>query len=262
MNGTFTLGTDASSTGVLTVNTAFSLGNDNNTSNVPTVATFVVNGGNADIKSDIQVAAAGTLAGDQSTLTLNGGTLNMNGKNIGSYASPVKTINLNGGNVTNAALIAGSAINVNGAVTITGSPVYLIADAGILTAASGLTLPSGTQLQGGSATGAGQVNGDVTAASGSTINPGVTGVPATLQFNNSLTLNGGSILHYDLSNNASSGNDLLTVGGNLNLSGTVNLDFGALGTGRRPATPTRSSTTPEHSPAMRRTSAPRPAGRA
>jgi len=67
--------------------------------------------------------------------------------------------------------------------------------------------------------GYGVVTGNVTAAS-CRLSPGTNGVSGTLTFTNSLTLNGGVTNHFDLTANPSAGNDLLVVGGTLNLSGT------------------------------------------
>ncbi len=81
-SGTFALGTAGqNSTGVLNVTTSFLLGDGTNTSNTVTNAAFLINGGTANINSNITVAS--THGTTNSTLTLAGGTLNMNGFAIG-----------------------------------------------------------------------------------------------------------------------------------------------------------------------------------
>lgn len=92
-----------------------------------------------------------------------------------------------------------------------------------VTGAGGLVLNSGQRLVGG-ANNAGlnntaQVNGNVTAGTGSAIVPGGTNVVNTLVINGDLTLAGGATLPFDV-NNAST--DLLTVA-NLNPSGVTTL---------------------------------------
>lgn len=88
--------------------------------------------------------------------------------------------------------------------------------------ASGLTLNSGQRIVGGannaSLNNSAQINGNVTAGTGSAIVPGGTNVVNTLPINGDLTLTGGATLVFDL-NSASSG-DLLTVG-NLTPSGVT-----------------------------------------
>jgi hypothetical protein len=91
---------------------------------------------------------------------VSGGTLNMTGRNIGTYAAPITTINLTSGSLTNAARIAGRTINI-GAATVGGSPTYVIADGGTLSAPGGLAVGSGQGIGGGGAAAA-TVNGNVT----------------------------------------------------------------------------------------------------
>lgn len=233
VRGTFTLGTDGSSTGALTVNSSFILGNDTNTNNVPTRAAFVMNGGTATINTDIQVVSTDTNGDDESTLTLVGGTMNMTGHNIGSAASPVKMINLNGGTLSNANKVYGTTINVTAPLSVTGSGTSLvIAPGGTLAAASPLDVISGVTIAGGTSGTAANVNGNVTAKSGSRVAPGPDATTAgTLQFANDLSFESGSAAKFKLSPDSGSGNDLINVSGNLSFAGTVNLEIGALGTG-------------------------------
>ena len=91
-----------------------------------------------------------------------------------------------------------------------------------------MTLVSGGGLGGGGAN-PGTFSGDVVATSGSRIVPGSSTVPGTLQLNN-LTLNNGSTVRFKLSENTSTGNDLINAS-NLSLAGTVNMEIGLAGLG-------------------------------
>jgi hypothetical protein len=60
-------------------------------------------------------------------LTVTGGTLNIMNHNIGSTTAPLSAINLTGGTLPNAALIAGKAISLGGTgggTAISGTPVF------------------------------------------------------------------------------------------------------------------------------------------
>ncbi len=237
VSGTFTLGgpiPGSSSTAVLNVANTFYLANRTNTNGDSPISTgtFAINGGTANINTDIldastTVANAGA---NSTTLTLDGGTLNMSGHNIGTYSAPINTINLNSGTLNGAARIAGRVININPAVTINDSPTLVLSDAGsLISGLSPLTLASGGGLEGGGPT-SGVVNGDVVAATGSHISPGSATSQGSLQFVNNLTLNDGSTVKFKLSENVGSGNDFINTGG-LTLQGKVNLAIGALGLG-------------------------------
>lgn len=93
-----------------------------------------------------------------------------------------------------------------------------------VTGAGGLTLNNGQRIVGGANNGSGnntaQINGNVTAGTGSAIVPGGTNVVNTLAINGDLTLSGGATLAFDVNTFASA--DLLTVA-NLNVSGTTTL---------------------------------------
>src|SRR6185369_1006215 len=82
-----------------------------------------------------------------------------------------------------------------------------------------------------SISGDGIVLGDVTAPAGARILPGSNGVPGTLVFGNNLSVGGGATLQFDLADSTTPGggtNDLLIVNGNLDLSGTVSVNFNFL----------------------------------
>jgi hypothetical protein len=79
--GSFTLGADNTSTGVLNVASAFFVANNTNTTAGTVTGTFTINGGTANVQCDISdPSTSGT---SNTTLNLNGGTLNMNGFAIG-----------------------------------------------------------------------------------------------------------------------------------------------------------------------------------
>jgi len=236
--GTFILGSSTSaSTGILTVGSLV-LGNrtNGNVTSGRVNATFTINSGTANLNGNIIDASTTTstsvtvnIGGFNNTnLNLLGGALNMNGHNIGTYASPIANINLTGGSLTGAATIAGRNITVGAGVTITGSPNYVLADAGVLTLAGPLNLSGGGGLGGGGSTNVGTVNGgDVTLNAGTTLAPGSSTVTGTLTVNGNVTLN----------SNAGTFkfgpgiNDIVNVNGNLTLTGSIPLSFPALGTG-------------------------------
>ena len=79
--------------------------------------------------------------------------------------------------------------------------------------------------------GVGVVTGNVAVASTGTINPGSNGVTGTLTFASSLTQTGGAVNHFDLSTNPTGpNNDLVVIGGDLNVSGVNTLEVNGGGT--------------------------------
>jgi autotransporter-associated beta strand protein len=112
-------------------------------------------------------------------------------------------------NVTN------SGNTFNGMTNLTGGT--LINTGALL---GGVTMSTGTTL-----VGTGSFGGTVTDASGAVISPGATsatGSVGTLAMNN-LTLTGGGQINYDLA--TSSGNDLISLGGTLSLTGTTEINI-------------------------------------
>ncbi|MGN6368874.1 MAG: beta strand repeat-containing protein [Phycisphaerae bacterium] len=233
-NGTFTLGTDPSSTGVLNVTNSFSLSARTTTTSAgPAVGTFTINGGTANISCDIRNASTTTgSTPNTSTLNLNAGTLNINGHNIGSFDAPITNISLAGGNLSNAATIAGSNISISSSVNITGAPNFIIAGGGTLTSAlSSLSISgAGSGIGGGGAAPA-TISGNVALGSGASLTLGNTITAGTLNFSNDLSLNNGSSASFKLGPTPGSGNDQVNVSGNLNLTGSIGLNILALGTG-------------------------------
>jgi autotransporter-associated beta strand protein len=127
-----------------------------------------------------------------------------------------------GGNL----LISSGKLTLSGtSSTFTGANIVLSNATAVLdiSGMGGITLGAGQTLSG-----YGGVNGNVTAAN-CPVSPGVTGTAGTLTFSNNLTLNGGVTNHFDLALDPnSSGNDLINVGGALNLAGTNTIQIGLL----------------------------------
>jgi len=115
--------------GLLTVNTAFTLANRLGTGNI--TGTVVFAGGTANFACDILDG------GGVSILTLNGGTLDMQGHNIGDAVNPINTLNLQSGTLQNVT-------EVNGGV----SPLTKIG-AGTLYLDGTNTYTAGTTISGG-----------------------------------------------------------------------------------------------------------------
>ena len=133
-------------------------------------------------------------------------------------------------------LISGSgAVMQNGAgvVTLTGDNSYAGAtdvNAGTLLVNGDQSLATGLTSVASGATlgGAGIIGGDVTVAGGGSVNPGLAdATPAVLTINGDLSLAGGATLNFDFGQaNVVGGalNDLIEVGGDLVLAGTLNVD--------------------------------------
>lgn len=112
-------------------------------------------------------------------------------------------------------LAVGAAGSLNGSlqVIVASNAVLDVSQAAAYTTAAGKTLA-----------GFGVVTGNVAFASGAILNPGTNLVTGTLTFSNNLTQTGGAINHFDLSSNPSGpNNDLVIVGGDVNVSGVSNI---------------------------------------
>ena len=156
----------------------------------------------------------------------------MQGHAIGTAAGPLTAINFNAGTVSNASSIAATTINIASGVNLTGTPTIVLPNSGTLT--SGLTTLTVGGVSGGGATpGTANISGNVVAAVGSRLTPGSSSAAGILQFNNNLTINGGTgtAARFKLSENAGSGNDQIAVSGNLAFTGTTNIEVGLLGNG-------------------------------
>lgn len=170
--------------------------------------------------------AAGVL--DATSMTVAAGSrVNLNHTDAGYIFSPaisgLGTVNHNGPGAT----VLTGANSYAGATTINAGGLYVN---GNQTAAIGLTSVN----TGGTLGGTGTIGGDVVVGSGATINPGDLGiVPGTLTINGDLTLGSGSTQNFSFGQaNVPGGplNDLINVGGNLTLGGTLNVDVSAGGT--------------------------------
>jgi fibronectin-binding autotransporter adhesin len=174
ISSSFTLGSNAQSTGGLTVSSQFDLAdNTNSLHNKVATATFVMNGGTANINCPIIAVNNNTMGSIVPTLDLFGGTLNMNGNAIGgtsadnthSATSCQITMSLvpsSGQTATIASLggggINGAGLNANGAGTL-----ILAANN---TYSGGTTIAAGSTLQ----IGAGAIAGNLPAAGAVTNN--------------------------------------------------------------------------------------------
>jgi fibronectin-binding autotransporter adhesin len=240
--GTFTIGGanagNTGSTAVLTVNNQFYLANRTNSNPAAGKSTgsFIINGGTANINTDI-IDASTTVSdagANNTTLTLDGGTLNMNGHSIGAYAAPITTINLNSGTLNGAATIAAATINVSSNVNGAGTPFYVVADTGMLNSFDPeLALAAGGGIGGGGPSGA-SITGNVRAGTGARIAPGSGSSAGTLTFNNDLTLDANSTLAFKLGSTTDAGNgisDLINVNGSLNFNGTAAVSLSGINGG-------------------------------
>ncbi|MEI9400681.1 autotransporter-associated beta strand repeat-containing protein [Mesorhizobium argentiipisi] len=190
-----------------------------------------------------QGAATLTLTGDHSYTsgtTISAGTLQIGtGAVAGALATPNVTnngtlaFNLNNNYTFNGAISGTGVVNKlgTGITTLTGINTYtgatnvnagtLIVDGNQAGATGPTTVASGATLGG-----IGTIGGSVTVADGATLAPGETGnSPGTLTINGNLAL-GNSNLNVDFGQaNVVGGalNDLINVGGNLTLDGTINV---------------------------------------
>jgi autotransporter-associated beta strand protein len=141
--------------------------------------------------------------------------------------------------ILNGHLTLTNACTYSGNTTVTGGTLALGAGGSISNSTAIIVNTNATfDVSGGSfnlnngqiLSGYGVVTGNVTAANG-LISPGTNGVAGTLTFTNGLTLNGGVTNHFDLAATpGAAGNDLMIVGGALNLSGTNAIEVNPLGT--------------------------------
>jgi outer membrane autotransporter protein len=146
-----------------------------------------------------------------------GGTISGNGTvtKTGTGAMTLTGVSGSGGDFTGNLQLAGGALVLNGS----------FGDATGKTAS--LDVDNGANLGG-----SGTFFGNVSIADGGVVGPGTS--PGTLTIAGNLTLRGGSLLHYELAQSGVVGggiNDLIVVGGDLTLDGTLNVttlpSFGA-----------------------------------
>ena len=148
LGGSFTLGSNSASTGVLNVTSTFLLADNTGVTTGTATGTFAINGGTANIAANIVDASTATHPSN-TTLKLNGGTLNMSGFAIGTAAAPITNVNLVTNSNQTATLtnlggtgINGAGLTMNGAGTLTlaGSNSY----SGSTTVSSGTLIVTGT----------------------------------------------------------------------------------------------------------------------
>ena len=139
LNGSFILGSSPASTGTLLVTTSFHIASNTNPAVNDTVTgTFTINGGVADLRCPIRDAS--TRGTSNTTVTVNGGTLDMNGFPIGG--------NNTGGNLTidNLNFQSGTLRNIG---QINNGAALVKSTAGTLSLAGTNTYTGGTQLSAG-----------------------------------------------------------------------------------------------------------------
>jgi len=202
--------------------------------------TMTFNGGTLGAKDDFSILGNGTLGG---TFTVKAADLADTPRNIthnGVWSGSGGLVKGGGGTltlVTNCTYTGTTLINAgtlalgaNGSISNTPS-INIGSGANLDVAAitGGFVLNNNRTLLG-----FGSVVGNVSAAAGSTINPGSNTLTSTLTFSNSVTQSGGVFNHLDLSTNPSGpNNDLIVVTSDLNVSGVNTLEVaggGAPGT--------------------------------
>jgi outer membrane autotransporter protein len=229
---------------------------------------LVVDGGS--ISHPVGSVFVGDQAGDSGTMTiLNGGVVNASGITLADGADATGTLNIGAaaGDVAaavgtlDAATVAfgagtgtinfnhtgtgyefASAISGNGTINQVAGTTVLTgtsSNTGATNVRGGTLLVNGTLgvtattvVDGAKLGGSGSIGGDVTIADGGILAPGSSAGTLTL---GSLSLNGGSILDYELGQAGVVGggvNDLIVVTGDLALDGTLNItDIGGFGPG-------------------------------
>ena len=167
--------------------------------------TIGAGGGNFYVGTGINFTNANPLAGP-GTLTKSGaGTMVQNGS---------------GASFTGNAVISAGTLAIGASGSLSGSPVINVGGGAVLdVTAGGLTMSANQQL-----IGTGTINGNVTDASGSTINAAGSSTVGNLTFSNNLTLvNGGNIV-VDF---AAATNDVIVVNGDLSPSGITYVSVGS-----------------------------------
>ncbi|MBZ9706309.1 autotransporter outer membrane beta-barrel domain-containing protein [Mesorhizobium sp. ESP7-2] len=226
-------------------------------------AAYTITGMNSTAMDSGSAEIDGSLA--TNTLAVNGGSLILSGAATVSAGTTISAGTLQLGNDGTSGSITGDVTN-NGTLAFDRSDAYTFAGlisgtGGVKQIGSGSTVLTGTNSYAGPTTvaagglyvdgdqsaatgptsvqigaalgGKGTIGGNVAIADGATLSPGsADGTPGTLAIAGDLTLSGGSILNYSFGQaNVAGGalNDLTTVGGNLVLDGTLNVDVPAGG---------------------------------
>ncbi|APR51923.1 hypothetical protein CA223_07225 [Sphingomonas koreensis] len=181
-----------------------------------------------------------TRIGGGVALTIGNGTLGSGNVLFEASGSPSSLTFANGldyrygGTISGAGSVIVDTAASNVAVTLTGSNTVADNFTGTVTVATGRLVLDGNfgdvvnnsasmTLNGGSLSGSGTFHGDLTFGSAE-LNPGNS--PGTLNIAGNLTLGAGTILNFELGEAGTPGganNDLVNVGGNLTLDGTLNV---------------------------------------
>ncbi len=156
LTGGFTLGTTSASTGTLTVANDFVLANNASSSTLSSVGSFIILGGTATINGNITDTSTTATGSSTTTLTLNGGTLDMTNGNIGGTGASgnryITNLNFQSGTLKNVAQInngAGLTKTTAGTLILDGANSYtgttLISD-GVLQVNGGSAISDTTGL--------------------------------------------------------------------------------------------------------------------
>lgn len=247
-NGTFNIGGSADVTVGQTSGTSIILGRSATAGNVANATLNITGAGRLKVAGDIVEATGAGNAAIVSTVTLNGGTLDMSGHNLGTASETINNLNFQSGTLRDVGTINGT-----GGLTKTTSGTLIVEGTNLYTGAT--TINGGTVLVRGSINGSavnvndtgilGGAQGLGTATTGSvTINvggvlapgeaPGTTGILTAL---GDLTFADGSGFTLEINGNvAGSGYDQQIVTGNTLISSTDTLltlggsyDLGATG---------------------------------
>ena len=194
------------------------------------------------VTSSVDINRGATSAGTNAILTLNGGSLNMTNKSIGTAALPITSVNLQSGTLSNVLEINGGAAvskTTAGTLSYTGTNAYT----GATTVAGGKllvngSLPSSLVNVSALATigGSGTIGQLTTIASTGIVAPGDSA--GSLTFGGGVDLSAGGVYSWELGALSTDGTtpglnfDLITVsGGNIALAGSsaLTLDFALVG---------------------------------
>jgi fibronectin-binding autotransporter adhesin len=135
---------DDTATGVLNVNNQFLLFNRTSTTGSTAASTFTINGGTANVNTDILIVDSASSGTRSTTLTLAAGTLNMMGHAIATAALPINNVNLPAaGQTARIANLGGTGINGAG---LTKNGVGTLVMEGNNTFSGGTTINFGTLI--------------------------------------------------------------------------------------------------------------------
>jgi autotransporter-associated beta strand protein len=217
-NYTFTGTNTSSGTTTIAAGSSLTLGNGGTTGSV---AGTIANSGTLTFNRSDGFSVPNIISGTGTVVQGGTGTVTLAGVNTYS-----------GNTVVNSGTLAVGATGILPATSLqvtvaSGAVLDLTAVAGGYTVGSGRTL-----IVGRTGSPSSDVLGSITV--GGTLDVGGVNAARTATFANALTLNGASV-RFDLSNTTGSNNDVVSVGGNLTLTGTnaiaINLTAGSLATG-------------------------------